>query len=67
MMTPLLEDMGIDRFFIQVIGISGKSAKIGQDKLQVSRSEWLKIIPDVAKKAAGIGTTVTYPKDLLSL
>jgi len=67
MMAPLLEDLGIDRFFIQVIGIRGKSAKIGQDKLQVSRSEWLSIIPDVAKKAAGTGTTVTYPKVFLSL
>jgi hypothetical protein len=67
MMPPLLEDLGIDRFFIQVIGIRGKSAKIGQDKLQVSRSEWLSIIPDVAKKVAGTGTTVTYPKVFLSL
>lgn len=63
--APLLEGLGIDRFFIQVIGIRGKSAKIGQDKLQVSRSEWLSIIPDIAKKVAGLGITATYPKVFL--
>lgn len=72
MMVPLLKDLKIDRFFIQVIGIRGKPAKNGQTKinrkgLQVSRSEWLSIIPDVAEKVAGLGITVTYPKVFLSL
>ncbi len=72
MMVPLLKDLKIDRFFIQVIGIRGKPAKSGQTQinrkgLQVSRSEWLSIIPDVAEKVAGLGITVTYPKVFLSL
>ena len=64
--APLLKDLGVDRFFIQVIGIRGKSAVNRQEKLQVSRKDWLKIIPDVAQKIARLGITVTYPKVFLS-
>ncbi len=66
MMVPLLDELNIERFFIQVIGIRGKPAKIDQEKLQVSRSEWLSIIPDVAEKVAKRGITVSYPKVFLS-
>jgi len=65
--APLLKDLKIDRFFIQVIGIRGKSAESRQDKLQVSRNDWLKIIPDAAQKIARLGIVVTYPKVFLSL
>jgi len=64
--APLLKDLGVDRFFIQVIGIRGKSAENNQKKLQVSRKDWLKIIPDAAQKIARLGITVTYPKVFLS-
>jgi len=64
--APLLKDLGVDRFFIQVIGIRGKSADNSQQKLQVSRKDWLKIIPDVAQKIARLGITITYPKVFLS-
>ena len=66
MMVPLLVDLNIERFFVQVIGIRGKPAQINQEKLQVSRSEWLSIIPDVAEKVAKRGITVSYPKVFLS-
>lgn len=65
-MPLLLKDLGLNRFFIQVIGLRGESVKTGQEKLQVSRSQWLKIIPDVAQKIAGLGITVSYPKVFLS-
>ena len=65
-MPLLLKDLGANRFFIQVIGLRGESVKTGQEKLQVSRSQWLKIIPDVAQKIAGLGITVSYPKVFLS-
>ena len=65
--APLLKDLKIDRFFIQVIGIRGKSAESSQDKLQVSRNDWLKIVPDAAQKIARLGIAVTYPKVFLSL
>jgi MoaA/NifB/PqqE/SkfB family radical SAM enzyme len=65
-MAPLLKDLGVDRFFIQVIGIRGKSAENSRKKLQVSRKDWLKIIPDAAQKIAQLGITVTYPKVFLS-
>jgi len=65
-MPPLLKDLGVDRFFIQIIGIRGECVKIEQGNLQVSPSQWLNIIPDVAEKIAGLGITVTYPKVFLS-
>jgi len=64
--APLLKDLKVDRFFIQVIGIRGKSAGNSRKKLQVSRKDWLKIIPDAAQKIARLGITVTYPKVFLS-
>jgi len=64
--APLLKDLGVDRFFIQVIGIRGKSAGNSRKKLQVSRKDWLEIIPDAAQKIARLGITVTYPKVFLS-
>ena len=65
--APLLKDLKIDRFFIQVIGIRGQSAKSRQGKLQVSRKDWLKIVPDAAQKIARLGIIVTYPKVFLNL
>ncbi|MDH3568326.1 MAG: radical SAM protein, partial [Desulfobacteraceae bacterium] len=64
--APLLKDLGIHRFFIQVIGIRGKSAESRQENLQVSRTQWLKTIPEIAQKIARLGITVTYPKVFLS-
>ena len=66
MMAPFLKDLGIDRFFIQVIGIRGKAAQNDQGQLQVARSEWLSIIPEAAAKVAEFGITVTYPKVFLN-
>ncbi len=64
-MPLLLKELGIQRFFIQVIGIRGNSAVQGND-LQVSREEWLCTIPQAAEKAAALGITVTYPKVFLN-
>lgn len=65
--APLLKELKIDRFFIQVIGIRGKSAGSRQGKLQVSRKDWLKIVPDAAQNIARLGIIVTYPKVFLNL
>jgi Fe-coproporphyrin III synthase len=62
----LLKDLGVNRFFIQVIGIRGKSAENSRNKLQVSPRDWRKIIPDAAQKISQLGITVTYPKVFLS-
>jgi len=67
MMAPLLGKLGINRFFIQVIGIRGKTAKSRPFKQeienpQVSRKKWLDTIPEIAEKIAELGITVTYPK-----
>ncbi len=69
-MGPLLNDLGINRFFIQVLGIRGESAKentkTGEKILQVQKSRWLDIIPETAKNIASSGISVTYPKVYLN-
>jgi len=70
MLPPLLKDLGIDRLFIQIIGLRGRSAKGSQtrircEKLQVTKSQWLNTIPRVASRIAEFGITVTYPKVFL--
>ncbi len=65
-MAPLLEDLGVERFFIQVIGLRGASARDAQaDRLQVSRDQWLETVPPVAEDIAARGITVSYPKVFL--
>jgi MoaA/NifB/PqqE/SkfB family radical SAM enzyme len=70
LMPALIKQLGVDRFFIQVIGLRGKLGLGGQsaaskDTLQVSRSKWLDVIPAVARKIAELGITVSYPKVFL--
>jgi MoaA/NifB/PqqE/SkfB family radical SAM enzyme len=73
-MAPLLADLGVKRFFIQVIGLRGKSAArpAGPEKerredepWQVSRDHWLAVVPSVARRAAECGIHVTFPKVFL--
>jgi len=65
-MPALLTTLGIDRFFIQVIGLRGKSACGARDNAQVAAPDWLKIIPQVAAAAAQRGIVTTYPKVFLA-
>lgn len=69
-MPSLIANLGVERFFIQVIGLRGKAASRATTgskpgALQVSRSRWLETIPAVAQKVAGLGVTVSYPKVFL--
>ncbi len=68
-MVPLLVELKVKKFFIQVIGLRGKSAQHNIEsrvkQVQVSREEWLKIVPEVALQAAARGIEVTYPKVFL--
>jgi MoaA/NifB/PqqE/SkfB family radical SAM enzyme len=69
-MVPLLGDLGVDRFFIQIIGLRGRSAAQAADpapdeQLQVARSKWLETVPQVARMIAESGIAVTYPKVFL--
>ena len=66
MMPSLLKDLGVERFFIQVIGLRGKAAQSGKtDHLQLTRSEWLDTVPPLAQKIARMGITVSFPKGYL--
>jgi len=60
-MPQFLADLGIGRFFIQVIGLRGKAAALS-DPLQLTPEEWLAAVPEAAEKAARLGLTVIYPK-----
>ncbi len=64
-MPELIADLGVERFFIQVIGIRGKSAATENTRLQVDPEKWNSLIPEVAKRAAALGIHVTYPKVFL--
>ncbi len=66
-MPPLLAELGVDRFFIQVIGIRGKSAeRAGKNEpLQVPKEDWLAVVAPVARAVADAGITVTWPKVFL--
>lgn len=67
-MVPVLDELGVQRFFIQVIGLRGKSAgeaEIEGGTLQVDPDRWLEIIPRVAQTVAQKGITVIYPKVFL--
>ncbi|OCC14986.1 Radical SAM domain protein [Dissulfuribacter thermophilus] len=61
-MPHLLQELGVENFFIQVVGIRGRPAKEGDYGLQVGRTLWEEVVPKVAKEAASLGITVTYPK-----
>ena len=63
-MPAIVKELGIDRFFIQVVGIRGESAGIN-NTLQVTRDRWLAAVPKVAEKIAESGIIVTYPKVFL--
>ncbi len=70
-MPALVQDLGIERFFIQVIGMRGESSKINSPSqtsqaLQVSKEVWLETIPKVAEEIASQGIIVTYPTVFLS-
>jgi MoaA/NifB/PqqE/SkfB family radical SAM enzyme len=66
LMGPVLQSLGVKRFFIQVIGIRGRSANHRADELQVARNEWIETVPAAAEKIARRGLTVTYPKVFLA-
>ena len=61
----LLKSIGLNRFFIQVIGIRGRSAQKQEHRLQLTRKQWSTVVPRVAARAAELGIHVTYPKVFL--
>ena len=67
---PMVQELGIQRLFIQVIGLRGKSAKLqgcssDSEQLQVSRVQWLDIVPRAAADVAKRGIAAIYPKVFL--
>ncbi|MGD9949727.1 MAG: radical SAM protein [Desulfobulbus sp.] len=64
-MPELLSDLGVRRFFIQVIGLRGNPANTkpeGEVNWQVDPEHWLSVVPQVAADAARRGIHVIYPK-----
>ena len=67
-MPALLAELGVQRFFIQVIGLRGKPAAGATDtggQWQVDPEHWLEVVPQVAAEVAGAGIHVIYPKVFL--
>lgn len=67
-MPPLLAELGVNRFFIQVIGVRGQWVENEEQRdslAQVDRDTWLTVIPQVAENAAQSGITVSFPKVFL--
>lgn len=68
-MVPLVAALGIKKFFIQVIGLRGKSApqrdSANTAAIQVDPDRWLEVVPEVAAKVAESGIEVVYPKVFL--
>jgi MoaA/NifB/PqqE/SkfB family radical SAM enzyme len=68
-MPALLLELGIRRFFIQVVGIRGKPAQADaaeHDRIeQVLPDRWLAEVPAAAQQAAEMGIDVIYPKVFL--
>jgi MoaA/NifB/PqqE/SkfB family radical SAM enzyme len=69
-MGPLLSELGVERFFIQVLGLRGKAAWTGcapdaEEVLRVSPSEWREKVPAAAEAIARRGVRVIYPKVFL--
>ena len=67
-MPALLAEFGVQRFFIQVIGLRGKSAAqkdADKNNWQVDPGHWLDVVPRVAREAAGLGLHVIFPKVFL--
>ena len=67
-MPALLAELGVDRFFIQVIGVRGQwtvDARRREALAQVDRRTWRDVVPRVAEAAARQGVTVTFPKVFL--
>ena len=58
-MPEILAREGVERFFIQVIGLRGKAAG---NELQVSWEDWNRVVPRVAEHAARLGMKATWPK-----
>lgn len=65
-MPALLKRLDVSNFFMQIIGLRGKSAQSSKDEpLQLTQEQWLEIVPEVARQATSEGIHVIYPKVFL--
>jgi len=68
-MGPLLAELDVERFFIQVLGLRGRAARSGGldslGALRVSPEDWLERVPAAAEAIARQGVRVIYPKVFL--
>lgn len=67
-MIPLLSELEVDHFFIQVVGLRGHAVREKGGGImeagavgQVEAERWLATVPQVALQAAEAGIYVTYP------
>ena len=60
-MPGLLHDLGVRRFFIQIVGIRGNPAREHGKGLQLQREVWNARVPKAVTRCAGLGIHVTWP------
>ena len=64
----LAASLGLNKVFIQVLGIRGNSAVAkgtGQTITQVSKKQWQQVVPEVSRKISRMGIETVYPKVFL--
>ncbi len=64
-LPELVKDLGISRFFIQVVGMRGETENTDA-RHQVLKPVWSSTIPKTAEQIAQQGIIVTYPKVFLT-
>jgi len=66
-MGALASGLGVERLFIQVLGLRGQAAGGGADPAtaRLSRAEWLARVPAAARAIASRGVHVVYPRVFL--
>ena len=66
-MGALASGLGVERLFIQVLGLRGQAAGGGPDPAtaRLSRAEWLARVPAAARAIASRGVHVVYPRVFL--
>lgn len=67
-MGDLLAGLGVERFFIQVLGLRGQAAggaDAGAETERVGRREWEEQVPAAARAIAARGVRVVYPQVFL--
>ncbi len=66
LLGPLLRELGVERLFLQVLGLRGRAAAVGEAGLRLSPEAWRAKVPSAAAAIAGRGIRVIVPRVFLA-